>query len=114
MARTYGEAVRKLANVELSIREEHAPTGSEAVRSTPAFDLVLHLPAAQAGVQRARFEKESAELRKVIENSARQLTDEGFRSKAPAKIIEGMEAKLTGYRSQLAKIEASLASDLAS
>ena len=109
LARTYGDAVRKLANVELSIRMEHAPPGSEAVRSTPAFDLVLQLPEAQAGVQRARFLKESAELRKAIENSERQLQDDVFRSKAPEKVIQGMETKLAGYRSQLLKLENSLA-----
>ncbi len=109
LALPHADAVRKLANVNLSIRDGHAPANAGAVRSTAEFDLVLTLPETQAGVQTVRFEKEAAQLRKAIESSERQLSDETFRSKAPAKIIEGMQAKLEGYRSQLSKLEAALA-----
>jgi valyl-tRNA synthetase len=36
------------------------------------------------------------------------LSDEKFLSKAPAKIIDGMKAKLVEYEAQLAKLRASL------
>ena len=103
------DAIRKMANLELVMEHGHAPAEAEAKRSTADFDLVLAVPEQQAGAQRARLEKEGAQLRKAILTSERQLGDAAFRAKAPAKIIERMEAKLAAYHSQLAKIDASLA-----
>jgi len=110
LAQTHADAVRKLSNIELAMEKGHRPADADAVRSTPEFDLVLTLPQVESGAQQARFEKESAELRKVIASSERQLSDEAFRAKAPAKVIDAMQAKLEGYRAQLTKIDAALAS----
>jgi len=110
LAQTHADAVRKLANIDLAMEKGHGPADADAVRSTPEFDLVLTLPQVESGAQQARFEKESAELRRVIASSERQLSDEAFRAKAPAKVIDAMQAKLDGYRAQLTKIDASLAS----
>ena len=52
---------------------------------------------------RARLDKENEQLEKVIANSRRQLTSEAFISKAPAKVVESMRAKLAEYESQLKK-----------
>ncbi len=54
-------------------------------------------------VDRAHLKKENEQLEKVIANSRRQLTSEAFISKAPAKVIESMRAKLAEYESQLKK-----------
>ena len=45
---------------------------------------------------------------KVIANSKRQLADETFTGKAPAKVIESLRQKLSEYESQLSKTEATL------
>ena len=110
LAVPHTDAIRKLANVNLSISDGHAPVGTEAVRTSAEFDLVLTLPEAQAGLQTVRFEKEIIQLRQAITNTEKQLNDDTFRSKAPSKIIDGMQTKLDGYRAQLTKVQAALAS----
>ena len=89
-----------------------APVSEERVkgslRSTPEFDLVLKLPAAQLDAQRKRLEKEIQQLEKIIEGSERQLSNEEFLSKAPAKVLDTLRTKLADYQSQLAKSRATL------
>jgi valyl-tRNA synthetase len=97
------EAIRKLAGVNLELRQEKAPKLEGASRSTADFDLVLKVAAGQVEAQRARLTKEIEQLEKVIENTERQLGDEKFLGKAPAKIIDGMKVKLEEYRVQLVK-----------
>jgi valyl-tRNA synthetase len=77
------------------------------LRSTPEFDLRLEPMEASNGAgapeSRARIEKEITNLEKVIESSNRQLSDESFLGKAPAKVVETVRAKLADYQAQLAK-----------
>ncbi|HVW84106.1 MAG TPA: hypothetical protein VHB50_05480, partial [Bryobacteraceae bacterium] len=77
-----------------------------AVRSTPDFDLSLDVPTGQLETQRKRIEKEKEQLEKNIANAKRQLTDEVFLSKAPAKIVDSIRAKLADYEAQLGKLNA--------
>ena len=79
-----------------------------AVRSTADFDLSLTVPHTQLEAQRKRLEKEREQLEKNIVNSRRQLGDEVFLGKAPAKVVDSIRAKLAEYETQLAKIETSL------
>ncbi len=58
--------------------------------------------------QKVRLRKENEQLDTVIANSKRQLENESFVSKAPAKVIEGMRTKLAEYEAQLAKNKAAL------
>ncbi|MBX5497224.1 MAG: valine--tRNA ligase, partial [Bryobacteraceae bacterium] len=104
-------AIERLSNIRLEI-VEGAPRNVEgaAMRSTPAFDLVLKVPVAQAEAQRKRLEKEIQRLEKVIASSHRQLGDETFISKAPPKVVEGIRDKLAEYEAQLAKNRAALES----
>ena len=82
---------------------------SGLLRSTPEFDLRIHAQPAEASNgaggsdSRARIEKEIQNLEKVIESSNRQLSDETFLGKAPAKVVETVRAKLSDYQAQLAK-----------
>jgi valyl-tRNA synthetase len=108
IARTHVDAIRKLGNVNLKILQEHAPQNAGAVRSTAEFDLVLELPELEASAQRERLEKERETLEKGIANHERQLSDDGFRAKAPEKVIAGMQQKLDTYKAQLAKVVAAL------
>ena len=78
------------------------------MRSTAEFDLVLDVPKAQDDAQRKRLEKENEQLEKNIANSERQLGDESFLSKAPAKVVESIRAKLAEYEAQLAKSRTAL------
>jgi valyl-tRNA synthetase len=107
VAASHAEAIRKMTNVTLGCKSEAAPP-SPAMRSTPEFDLVLHVPQAQADAQRKRNEKDREQVVKNIANHERQLSDESFLAKAPAKVIESMRAKLAEYKAQLQKIDDAL------
>ena len=100
--------IQRLANVKLEVAAAGAERAKGSLRSTPEFDLVLKVPAAQMDAQRTRLEKEIHELQKVIEGSERQLSNEAFLAKAPAKVLDTMRAKLADYQSQLAKSRATL------
>ena len=106
LARGQKEAIEKLAVLELSFSEGVAPKGAA---STAEFELLLELPQAQLGVQKQRLEKERDGLIKVITNSRRQLGDETFLGKAPARVVDEIKRKLVEYEKQLEKIESSLA-----
>ena len=49
--------------------------------------------------------KEIEGLKKAIASKERQLGDETFRSRAPEKIIKGLEATLAGQRIELQKLK---------
>jgi valyl-tRNA synthetase len=95
----------------LDVRQ-HAgkPAAGGLVRSAPDFDLRVEAqapePANGAGTSdsRARVEKEIASIEKVIENSKRQLGDETFLSKAPAKVVDTLKSKLADYELQWKKL----------
>jgi valyl-tRNA synthetase len=107
VGRRHAEAVQRLANVRLTFSSDAAPQ-SATMRSTAEFDLVLNVPQGQADAQRKRLEKEREQLEKNIANSNRQLSDETFLSKAPARVVETIRTKLAEYEAQLAKVRAAL------
>jgi valyl-tRNA synthetase len=72
-----------------------------------ADDFAIDQPG-QSEAQRRRLEKDRDQLVKNIANSERQLTDEVFLSKAPAKVVETIRTKLVEYKAQLKKIEEQL------
>jgi valyl-tRNA synthetase len=101
IAQRHAEAIQKVARVTLEFKSEIAPKAA-AIRSTVEFDLVLDIPKTQEDP--ARKQKEREQLEKNIANSKRQLTDEVFLSKAPAKVVDSIRAKLADYEAQLAKM----------
>ncbi|MEI9814004.1 MAG: valine--tRNA ligase [Acidobacteriota bacterium] len=92
VAKANAEAIGRLARLNLELRDEEP------------FRLKLALK-----VDRAKVEREIVELEKVIANSQRQLSNEGFLAKAPAKVTDGMRAKQAAYEAQVAKLKAALA-----
>jgi valyl-tRNA synthetase len=103
LADSQREAIEKLANLTLTVRGETAPKLKGAVRSTPDYDLLLHLPQTDIDAIRARILKENEQLEKLIANSQRQLGNEEFMRKAPDKVKEQLRAKLAEYEAQLQK-----------
>ena len=99
------EAIQRLTNTQLEWKRASTPNLEGAVRSMADFDLSLEMPKAAGPTdeQRDRLRKDSEQLAKVIANSRRQLENEDFASKAPAKVIEGLRSKLADYEAQLAK-----------
>jgi valyl-tRNA synthetase len=107
VGRKHEEAIQRLANVKLEFSPAAAPKNA-AMRSTTEFDLVLHVPQAQEDAQRKRLAKEREQLEKNIANSRRQLADETFLGKAPARVVETIRAKLAEYEAQVGKVNAAL------
>jgi valyl-tRNA synthetase len=91
VARANATAIAKIGRVNLTLSDGEP------------FRLKLALK-----VDRAKVEKEIAELEKVIANSQRQLSNEAFLAKAPAKVTDGMRAKQAEYEAQVAKLRATL------
>jgi valyl-tRNA synthetase len=87
----------------VSRQQFEAKTG--AVRSTAAFDVrVAYSDTADPAAEKARLKKEIEGLQKAIASKERQLGDETFRSRAPEKIIKGLEATLAEQRMELEKL----------
>jgi valyl-tRNA synthetase len=77
-----------------------------AIRATAKFD--LRVPFAEivdSQAEKARLQKESEGLQKAIASKEKQLADETFRSRAPEKIIKGLEATLAAQRIELQKLQ---------
>src|SRR5205807_7576675 len=78
---------------------------SGAVRSTATFDVrVAYSETVDAGAEKARLKKEIEGLEKAIASKERQLGDQTFRSRAPEKIIKGLEATLAQQKVELDKL----------
>jgi valyl-tRNA synthetase len=102
------ESIERLANVTLTTAPASAERARGAKRSTPEFDLVLAVPAAQMEKQRDRLVKEIANLQQVISNSEKQLSNEDFLKKAPEKVLATLREKLADYKAQLEKSKEAL------
>jgi valyl-tRNA synthetase len=88
---------------ELKVSAEKLPAGG-AVRSTSRFDVrIIYTETVDVGTECARLKKEHDRLTKNIASKERQLADDTFRSRAPEKIIQGLEATLAEQRVELTK-----------
>jgi valyl-tRNA synthetase len=81
-----------------------AKTG--AVRSTALFDVrVAYSDVVDATAEKIRLRKEIEGLQKAIGSKERQLGDETFRSRAPDRIIKGLETALGEQRVEMQKLQ---------
>jgi valyl-tRNA synthetase len=79
---------------------------SGAVRSTATFDVrIAYSDTVDVAAEKTRLKKEIEGLEKAIASKERQLGDETFRSRAPDKIIKGLEATLAEQRIELRKLQ---------
>ncbi len=108
LASAQKDAIERLANVTLTCNGAAAERARGAKRATPEFDLVLAVPAAQLEKQRERLIKEIANLDKVIANSEKQLSNEGFLAKAPENVLATLREKLADYKAQRDKSQQAL------
>ena len=66
-------------------------------RSTARFDVhVVYEKKIDVAAERERLKKELEQIEKEIGNGQRQLSNEQFLAKAPAKVVEGMRARAAG------------------
>ena len=95
---------------DLKIGDTRLTQAGGAVRSSAQFDLrVEYTETVDASAERAKIAKEIEGLEKAIASKEKQLGDETFRSRAPEKIIRGLEATLASQRIELAKLMERLA-----
>jgi len=100
-------ALESLTNTKFEVSSDGRAPASGG-RQTQHFDLALKVSAAQADAMRLRLRKEIEQLTKVIQSSRRQLSDETFLGKAPAKVVDSIKLKLADYEAQFAKSQAAL------
>jgi valyl-tRNA synthetase len=101
-------AIATLSRLNFARESGNGTSRIGLIRSTPDFDLQIHVAAAsQNGAAipetRARIEKDNARFQRNIDNSRRQLGDATFLSRAPEKVINDLRAKLAEYEDQLRK-----------
>jgi valyl-tRNA synthetase len=88
-------AIEKLANVEGMKFVEQSLAKDAGARSTARFDVkVIFERKIDVAAERARLSKEQEKLDKEHANAERQLGNEGFLAKAPAKVVEGTKNRL--------------------
>jgi valyl-tRNA synthetase len=88
------------------VPREQFDSKSGAVRSTATFDVRMsHSETIDVGAEKTRLKKESEGLQKAIASKEAQLNNETFRSRAPEKIIKGLEATLAEQQIELKKLQ---------
>jgi len=90
---------------ELTVLDGKLPEGGGGMRSTAQFDLRIPYVAETIDVtaELGRIRKEIERLTKDIAGKEGQLGNETFRSRAPEKIIQGLEVTLAERRVELGK-----------
>jgi len=94
---------------ELKITGDRMTAAGGGLHSTAQFDVrVAYTEAVDAAAEKTRVRKEMEKLQAAIASKERQLGDDTFRSRAPEKIIRGMEEALGTHRIELQKLEGRL------
>ena len=94
---------------DLKVSAEHLQQAGGGVRSTSVFDVrIAYADAVDRGAELVRLRKETDRLTKDIASKERQLADDTFRSRAPEKIVKGIEATLEERKVELSKLSQQL------
>ncbi|MGA9354845.1 MAG: valine--tRNA ligase [Terriglobales bacterium] len=87
-------AVERLGGVESLAFVESSLAKITGARSTARFDvLVIYEKKIDVAAERERLKKELEKIEKEIANGQRQLGNEQFLAKAPAKVVEGLRTR---------------------
>jgi valyl-tRNA synthetase len=88
------DVVARLARVRPTVRTDGSGTDDAAlVVVSRGAEGRLSVSAEDRARDRARLEKELAETEKLLASTRAQLANEGFVSKAPAAVVDGVRAK---------------------
>jgi valyl-tRNA synthetase len=102
-------AIERLANVESITFAEGSLAKLTGARSTARFDVhVVYEKKIDVAAERLRLTRELEQIEKEIGNGQRQLSNEQFLSKAPAKVVEGMRKRSTELEVLREKIRSQL------
>jgi len=87
-------AIERLANVEHLAFVQNSLANLPGARSTARFDVhVVYEKKIDVGAEGERLKKELEQIEKEIANGQRQLSNEQFLAKAPAKVVDGMKKR---------------------
>ncbi len=102
--------LRLAALLELKVSADRLPQSGGAVRSTALFDVRIAYVAESIDVEaeEARLRKQIEGLEKAIAAKEKQLADDTFRSRAPEKVVRGLEATLAEQTTELRKLRSRL------
>jgi valyl-tRNA synthetase len=90
---------------QLTISEEGISQGDGVVRSSSQFDVkIAYADTVDRVAELVRVKKEIEGLQKSVASKEKQLADETFRSRAPEKIVLGIEKTLGEQRIELKKL----------
>jgi valyl-tRNA synthetase len=99
--------VERLANVETITFADGSLSKQAGARSTARFDVhVIYERKIDVGAESERLKKVLEKLEKEFANNQRQLSNEQFLAKAPAKVVEGLRRRaqeLTGLLDKIGK-----------
>lgn len=88
------EAIKRLANVDDITNVEEWRAKLAPSRGTAHFDVrLVYEPKIDVAAERARLKKELEQIEKEIANGQRQLGNEQFLAKAPAKVVDGIRKR---------------------
>jgi valyl-tRNA synthetase len=103
-------AVERLANTEKITFVDGSLAKHPGARSTARFDVhVIYERKIDVAVERERLTKDLEKLEKEFANNQRQLSNEQFLSKAPAKVVEGLRSRAQELTGLLEKTKRQLA-----
>ena len=85
------DSIKRLANVESVAEVSQQEATQPPSRSTARFDVrVIYEKKIDAAAECERLKKELEKIEKGIASGQRQLGNEGFLAKAPAKVVENL------------------------
>ncbi len=100
------ETIQRLAILSSLQVTHEGLTGDGIFRSTAEFELRIPFgEVVNPQAEIARLNKEIEGLQKAVTSKEKQLANETFRSRAPEKIIKGLEATLVEQRIELQKLK---------
>jgi valyl-tRNA synthetase len=109
LAAENADMLSKLARVSSVETVTSAPQGNNA-RATASFDVaIVYERQVDVAAERERLLKDIAKYEKGLEAANRQLGNEGFISRAPAHIVEGLKKQSSETQALYEKAKASLA-----
>jgi valyl-tRNA synthetase len=102
-------AIERQANVAAISFVEQSLSKEAGARSTARFDVrVIYERKIDVAAERERLTKELAKIEQEISNAERQLGNEGFLAKAPAKVVDGLRKNLEERTTMREKTKAAL------
>ncbi len=102
-------AVERLGSVESLNFVDSSLSKIAGARSTARFDVhVIYEKKIDVAAERERLNKDLEKIEKEIANGQRQLSNDQFLAKAPAKVVEGLRARAEELKVLREKTKASL------